>query len=82
MFALDAVRDIISALASLPEAWARQAHSDIIAGCPLSLELTFRSIREARTKTLRDCLISRLSHCSAADAAQRLFRRRSCPHHR
>ena len=24
----------------------------------------------------------RLSHCSAADAAQRLFRRRSCPHHR
>lgn len=27
-------------------------------GLPLSLELTFRSIREARTKTLRECLVS------------------------
>jgi enoyl-CoA hydratase len=69
VFALGSVREIISALASLPEAWARQAHSDIIAGCPLSLELSFRSIREARTKTLRDCLVTDFR------IAQRLMRR-------
>jgi enoyl-CoA hydratase len=58
VFALDSVGDIIARLTSLPDAWARQAHSDITAACPLSLELTFRSIREARTKTLRECLVS------------------------
>jgi enoyl-CoA hydratase len=58
VFALDSVRDVIARLESLPDAWARQAHSDITAACPLSLELTFRSIREARTKTLRECLVS------------------------
>jgi enoyl-CoA hydratase len=58
VFALDSVGDVIARLTSLPDAWARQAHSDITAACPLSLELTFRSIREARTKTLRECLVS------------------------
>ena len=58
VFALDNVHDIIRALESYPDAWARQAYSDIKAACPLSLELTFRSIREARTKTLRECLVS------------------------
>jgi Enoyl-CoA hydratase/isomerase len=36
---------------------------------PLSLELTFRSIREAETKTLRECLISDFR------IAQRLMKR-------
>jgi enoyl-CoA hydratase len=58
VFALDSVRDVIARLTSLPDAWARQAHSDIMAACPLSLELTFRSIREARTKSLRECLVT------------------------
>jgi len=58
VFSLGSVRDIIARLASLPDPWAREAHASISKACPLSLELTFRSIREAETKTLRECLIS------------------------
>jgi enoyl-CoA hydratase len=58
VFAGGGVRNIIAALASRPEPWARQAHTDMLAACPLSLELTFRAIREARTKTLRECLVT------------------------
>jgi enoyl-CoA hydratase len=58
VFGLDSVRDIIAGLESRPEAWAREAHADMLAACPLSLELTFRAIREGRTKTLRDCLLT------------------------
>ncbi len=69
VFALGSVREIISALASMPDAWARQAHCEITMACPLSLELTFRSIREARTKNLRECLVSDFR------IAQRLMKR-------
>jgi enoyl-CoA hydratase/carnithine racemase len=58
VFALGSVRDIIAGLASSRASWAQEAHASISKACPLSLELTFRSIREAETKTLRECLIS------------------------
>jgi enoyl-CoA hydratase len=68
-FALTSVRDIVAALASSPAVWAREAHASINKACPVSLELTFRSIREAETKTLRECLISDFR------IAQRLMKR-------
>jgi enoyl-CoA hydratase len=69
VFALGCVGDITAALASLSDAWAREAHSNLTKACPLSLELTFRLIREARTKTLRECLVSDFR------IAQRLMKR-------
>jgi enoyl-CoA hydratase len=69
VFGLGSVRDIIAALESHPQPWARQAHADMLAACPLSLELTFRAISEGRTKTLRDCLVTDFR------IAQRLMRR-------
>jgi enoyl-CoA hydratase len=68
-FALTSVRDIVAALASSPAVWAREAHASINKACPVSLELTFRSIWEAETKTLRECLISDFR------IAQRLMKR-------
>jgi enoyl-CoA hydratase len=58
VFSLGSVREIIAALASLPEPWARQAHSEMLAACPLSLAITFRAIREGKAKTLRECLVT------------------------
>jgi enoyl-CoA hydratase len=69
VFGLGCVRDILDALASSSAAWARDAYDSIRKACPLSLELTFRSIREAATKTLRECLISDFR------IAQRLMKR-------
>jgi enoyl-CoA hydratase len=69
VFALTSVRDIVAALASSPATWAREAYASMNKACPLSLELTFRSIQEAETKTLRECLISDFR------IAQRLMKR-------
>ena len=69
VFALGSVREIIAALASLPDDWAGEAHASILKACPLSLELTFRCIREAAAKSLRECLITDFR------IAQRLMRR-------
>jgi enoyl-CoA hydratase/carnithine racemase len=58
VFALGSVRDVIAALALLPDKWASEAHASILNACPLSLELTFRSIREGVSKSLRECLMT------------------------
>lgn len=49
---------IVRALKAEPADWAQAALHAIEASCPFSLELTFRAIREAATKSVRDCLIT------------------------
>jgi len=57
-FARSSVAEIVAALASSSADWAREAHAAMLAASPTSLEITFRAIREARGKSIRDCLIT------------------------
>ena len=57
-FGRASVSEIVAALAEEPGAWAEPARRALAAASPTSLEITFRAIREARSKTVRECLIT------------------------
>jgi enoyl-CoA hydratase len=57
-FGQPSVSAILAALRACPSEWARDAERAMRAASPTSLEITFRAIREAREKSLRDCLVT------------------------
>lgn len=57
-FDRDSVANILAALKSQPGDWAREAERAMLAASPTSLEIAFRSIREGRGKSLRECLVT------------------------
>jgi enoyl-CoA hydratase len=69
IFGLSSVREIVRALSEETDEWARDGYLSITKASPISVELTYRNIREARLKTLRECLITDFR------IAQRLMRR-------
>ena len=58
IFGRASVSGIMEGLRQEPAAWAREALEAMEMACPFSLELTFRTITEARRKTMRECLIT------------------------
>jgi enoyl-CoA hydratase len=58
IFGHQSVREIVRALIEEPGEWAREAYLSITTASPISIELTFRNIREAASKSLRECLIT------------------------
>ena len=58
IFGHQSVRKIVRALSEEPGEWAREAYLSITRASPISIELTFRNIREAASKSLRECLIT------------------------
>ena len=57
-FARPSVGEIIEALRDSSADWAREARRTMLAASPTSLEITFRAIRAARGRSIRDCLIT------------------------
>ena len=58
LFGLPSVRDILEALSQETAPWARDAYACMRAASPISLEITFRNIREGGSKSLHECLIT------------------------
>lgn len=58
IFGRASVSSIMEGLRQERADWAREALQAMETACPFSLELTFRTIREARGKTMRECLIT------------------------
>lgn len=58
IFGHQSVREIVRALGKESGAWAAAAHLSITKASPISIELTFRNIHEAASKSLRECLIT------------------------
>jgi enoyl-CoA hydratase len=56
IFGRGSVEEIVQGLKYEPAAWAKEALESISQACPFSLVLTFRAIREATKKSVRDCL--------------------------
>ncbi len=56
IFGQASLQKIVQALKAEPATWAQEAFLAICEACPFSLELTFRTIREAASKSVRDCL--------------------------
>lgn len=57
IFGGDSVATIIKELRKEETLWAREALAAMEKACPFSLELTFRTIRGARKRTMRECLV-------------------------
>lgn len=56
IFGRGSLQEIIQGLKDEQAAWAKEALESISQACPFSLALTFRAIREATKKSVRDCL--------------------------
>jgi enoyl-CoA hydratase len=57
-FERPSVTEILDALGASSADWAREAQRAMLAASPTSLEITFRAIRGAGGKSIRDCLIA------------------------
>ena len=57
-FGLPSVSQIIQTLKGEPADWAGDALRAMETACPFSLQLTFRAVREAGNKSMRECLIT------------------------
>ena len=58
IFGRNSVAEISAALKQSATDWAKDALKAIETSCPFSLELTFRAIREAERKSMRECLVT------------------------